>query len=583
MLEIPYRIMGERHGRGLASAKKGKGIRMQAIQMKSAMRVLLIGYQDQDNLGLRYLMSSVNQSGHHASIMTYGSNPLLILDTIQKEKPDVIGFSLIFQYMTPDFATVIRVLRNRGVRAHITIGGHYSSFEPAEVLEAIPELDSVIRFEGEVILLNLLNSLASEEDWRTIPGIAYHANNGNVTVMPLAKPIEDLDNLPYPDRRSIDYENHPMPTASILASRGCPWDCSFCCIRPFYEQQGGKIRRLRKPSAVVKEIIELYQSRGVSVFLFQDDDFLAGGKAAKRWAIEIANYISEAGLSKKIAFKISCRSDEIDEETIARLMSGGLSHVYMGVESGDEQGLINMNKHLKPEAHLKAGQILKHLGLSFDFGFMLLEPYSTFESIRNNIHFLDTFIGDGWSVAPFCRMLPYAGTPIKKRLQKEGRLRGTPYEPSYQFLDPKIDLFYSWMVETFYERNFTNQGLCHILRGLIFEAHLRLSEHNHINDSQRAYIHYLTAVCNRVASYSLLSAINYVEATPLEELNENKRYLTGIKEHEKKQEQRILKEVSRYYKWVHKDFSLVTGPATTFENSWTFNDLDREATGIVAA
>ena len=158
------------------------------------------------------------------------------------------------------------------------------------------------------------------------------------------------------------------------------------------------------------------------------------------------------------------RSDEIDEDVMERLMTGGLTHVYMGAESGDEEGLLNMSKRMKPEAHLRAGRILKGLGLSFDFGFMLVDPFSTFRSIRQNISFLEEFIGDGWTVAPFCRMLPYAGTPIKRRLEAEGRLLGTPFEPDYKFLDPKLDLFYDWMVKTFYERNFTNQGLCHILR-----------------------------------------------------------------------------------------------------------------------
>lgn len=552
-------------------------------QMNGSRKVLLIGYQDQDNLGLRYLMSTVNASGHQASIMTYGSDPEKILEQIQRHEPDVVGFSLIFQYMAPDFGRVIEALRDKGVTAHITVGGHYCSFEPAAVLEQMPGLDSVVRFEGEMTLVNLLNCLATGTDWRAIPGIAFRANGGDITCSPLAKPVEDLDTLPWPDRKSIDYEGHPMPTASILGSRGCLWDCSFCSIRPFYEEQGGRLRRLRTPSAVVDEMIDLHRNRGVPIFLFQDDDFLAGGKAAKRWAVEIADLIAAEGLSGEIAFKISCRSDEIDEAIIKRLMAGGLTHVYMGVESGDEQGLLNMNKRLTPEAHLRAGRILKQLGLSFDFGFMLVDPYSSFDSIRTNIDFLETFIGDGWSVAPFCRMLPYAGTPIKRRLEQEGRLAGTQFEPDYKLLHPKLDLFYDWMVEAFYERNFTNQGLCHILRGLLFEAHLRLPARNRVTDAQRAYIHHLTAVCNRIACYTLRAAVDYVEKTPLSQLERNRRYLDDLVVHEKEQEARLLTEVSQYYEWAHQDFSLLPGPVGSFEKTWTFHEGDREAAGIGAA
>jgi anaerobic magnesium-protoporphyrin IX monomethyl ester cyclase len=546
-------------------------------------KVLLVGFQDQDNLGLRYLMSSVNASGHTAAIMTYRSNPDPILARIYQEKPDVVGFSLIFQYMAPDFARVIGCLRDRGVTGHFTMGGHYASFEPAQILRCTPGLDSVVRFDGEMTLVKLLNCLSTGSDWRSLPGIAFRTNESEVTVAPLARVVEDLDIFPRPDRKSIDYESHPMPTASILGSRGCPWDCSFCSIRPFYEEQGGSLRRLRRPKEIVEEMIDLHLHRKVPIFLFQDDDFLAGGKTAKLWAIEIADLLATAGFGGKIAFKISCRSDEIQEDIMVRLIAGGLTHVYMGVESGDEEGLINMSKRMKPEAHLKAGYILKKLGLSFDFGFMMVEPYSTLRSIRQNVNFLDEFIGDGWTVAPFCRMLPYAGTPVKRKLETEGRLLGTAFEPDYKFLDPKIDLFYEWMIETFYERNFTNHGLCHILRALLFESRLRLPERNPVSEAQRDYLHHLTAVCNRVACYTLRCAVDHIEATPLAKVQSDRSYLKGLTSHEKREEARLVNEVAQYYEWVHQDHSPIPGPVGGFEKSWTFHEGDREAAGVGAA
>ncbi len=546
-------------------------------------KVLLIGFQDQDNLGLRYLISTVNASGHDASIMTYGSDPDLILKRIHREKPDVVGFSLIFQYMAPDFGRVIAALREAGVTAHFTMGGHYASFEPTEILKRTPGLDSVVRFDGEVTLVKLLHCLGTGVDWRALPGIAFRSEQGEINVAPLAHVVEELDNLPWPDRKTIDYEGHPMPTASVLGSRGCPWDCSFCSIRPFYEEQGGSLRRLRKPRAVVDEMLDLHLNRGVPIFLFQDDDFLAGGKNAKRWAMEIADLIVEAGFAGKIAFKISCRSDEIQEDILERLMAGGLTHVYMGVESGDEEGLVNMSKRMKPEAHLRAGRILKQLGLSFDFGFMLVEPYSTFRSIRQNVDFLQAFIGDGWTVAPFCRMLPYAGTPIKRRLEAEGRLLGTPFEPDYKFLEPKLDHFYDWMVRTFYERNFTNRGLCHILRGMLFEAHLRLPGRSRVSEAQRAYLHYLTSVCNHVACYTLRCAVDHIESTPLALLEQDPGYLDGLTAHEKREEARLVNEVAQYYEWVHQDHTPIPGPVGGFDKSWTFYEGDREAAGVGAA
>lgn len=444
--------------------------------MRASSSILLVGFQDQDNLGLRYLMSSVRQAGFGAEIATYQSNPAPLVERVLQERPDVVGFSLIFQYMAPDFGRVIRALRDAGVTAHITMGGHYPSFDYAEVLRRIPEVDSIVRFEGEPTLVELMTKLDAGEDWHTIQGLAYRAGDEGCVANPLRPSVKDLDTLPWPDREDIDYSAHDLPTASMLGSRGCPWDCSFCSIRPFYEAQEGALRRLRDPQAVVAEMCALHRERGVPVFLFQDDDFLGGGKRARDWACAIADGLRREGLAGKVAFKVSCRSDEIHEDCMQRMIAGGLTHVYMGVENGDPQGLINMSKRIKPEQHLRAGKILKDLGLSFDFGFMLLDPYSTFGMVRNNIDFLEEFVGDGWAVASFCRMLPYAGTPVKKKLEAEGRLLGTPFEPDYRFLDPKLDLFYDWLLETFHTRNFTNRGLCHILKSLLFEARLRLSD-----------------------------------------------------------------------------------------------------------
>jgi radical SAM superfamily enzyme YgiQ (UPF0313 family) len=507
--------------------------------------VLLVGYEDRDNLGLRYLLSSLRGAGYRGEIVRYRSDPQQILRMAQQERPLVIGFSLIFQYMAPDFARVIEALRSAKVTAHITMGGHYPSFDPEEVLQRIPGIDTVVRYEGEATLIELVSRLLEERDWRDIDGIAFR-RDGEVVINPLRPAIKDLDTLPVPDRQSYDYESEALPTAAILGSRGCPWDCTFCSIRPFYEAQGGALRRFRKPEAVVQEMADLYSERGVSLFLFQDDDFLAGARFAQKWACEIADGLIERDLNGKIAFKMSCRSDEVDRDCLEHLQRGGLTHVYMGVEAGDEGDLLAMNKRLKPSVHIEAGKTLRSLNMSFDFGFMLLQPYSTYQSIRNNIQFLDDFVGDGWAVASFCRMLPYAGTPIKTKLEEEGRLLGNAFEPDYKFLDPKIDLFYDWMLATFHERNFTSGGLCHILRAMLFEAYANLSKKS-VTEVQRSYLHHLTSVCNRTALYTLTAALDHIEATPMAELERDNSFLRGLSAHEQAEERQLLQEVAELY------------------------------------
>jgi radical SAM superfamily enzyme YgiQ (UPF0313 family) len=549
---------------------------MSAIpQRKSGrpQRALLVGFQDQDNLGLRYLSSAARVAGHEPEIATYEADPSALVRQVLHGGYDFVGLSLIFQYMTPSFAAVVAEMREAGVEAHISMGGHYPSFAYEEVMRGAPGLHSIVRFDGELTLASLLNSLSHEADWRTTAGVAFRGADGAVHANCLREPLADLDALPWPDRETIDYGSHSLSTASVLGSRGCPWDCSFCSIRPFYEAQGGQLRRLRRPDAVVDEIIDLRERRSVPVFLFQDDDFLATGRRAREWAGRIADRLVEEGYAGDIAFKISCRSDEIDEAAIRRLMAGGLTHVYMGVESGDETSLATMNKKLGPQRHLRAGQVLKSLGLSFDFGFMLMEPYSTFETIRNNIAFLDAFIGDGWSVAPFCRMLPYAGTPIRERLLSEGRLRGSEFQPDYCFLDPKLDIYYEWMIETFHHRNFTAEGLCHLLRYYLFEARLRLRGRG-VAPQRLAQLQYIAAVANGVACQVLRSALDHVERTPIETLRRDREFLKALTIHEAREEEQLMQELQRYRALLAADHH--EGAFDSFDGSWTFEGVERD-------
>lgn len=531
-------------------------------------RVLLVGFQDQDNLGLRYLCSAVRAAGHEPEILTFDADPQGLIERAQASHPDVIGLSLIFQYMTPKFGEVIAAVRAAGINAHITVGGHYPSFDYRKLLDAIPALDSVVRFDGEITLALLLNCLAEGRDWRDLEGLACRLDDGTVRTTRLREPVENLDTLPWPERSDIDYESNPLATASILGSRGCPWNCSFCSIRPFYEQQGGKLRRLRHPDAVVEEIIDLHVRRSVPLFLFQDDDFLATGRRAREWAGAIADRLAQEGLGGRLAFKMSCRSDEINEENLRRLMQGGLTHVYLGVESGDLVGLANMNKMLKPEAHFKAAGILKSLGLSFDFGFMLMDPSSTFSSIRNNVDFLEAFVGDGWSVASFCRMLPYAGTPVRETLAREGRLRGSDFQPDYPFLDPKLDFYYDWMIGTFHQRNFTTEGLCHVLRYLMFEARLRLDPRDAESHRCTAVLQYLTTCTNRLACNVLRAGLEHVERTPLDQLRPDDEFLVALTAWESAQEGRIMAEVAAYM--AATEARRKRRDAGQFDQTWTF-------------
>jgi radical SAM superfamily enzyme YgiQ (UPF0313 family) len=128
----------------------------------------------------------------------------------------------------------------------------------------------------------------------------------------------------------------------------------------------------------------------------------------------------ESGLAENTIWKISCRAEYVEPELFQSLRDAGLFLVYMGIESGVDAGLEILFKQMTIKQNLDGVAILKKLEIVFAYGFMLFDPSSTFESIRQNIGFLRQIVGDGTAAAVFSRMLPYGGTPIRDTLAKEG-------------------------------------------------------------------------------------------------------------------------------------------------------------------
>jgi radical SAM superfamily enzyme YgiQ (UPF0313 family) len=403
--------------------------------------VVLIGYQDQGNLGMGYLAAVLQELNRTVEMVDVRDGPQRIAARLASRQPFVVGFSLIFQCFLPQFRRVARYLRDEGITSHFTIGGHFPSLCHDECLMNFPELDSVVRYEGEETLVDLVERISTGKDWREAPGLAY-LHEGKVVETSPRPLVQDLDTLPFPYRPYEAGRIGGFPTLPLLASRGCVRKCSFCSIHTFYRTAPGKVVRVRKPAKIVEEMQLLHDQFGVRVFLFQDDDFPLWGNKGRSWADELTGRMHDSGLADHTIWKISCRGEYVDLELFSKLRDAGLFLVYMGIESGDEEGLKVLNKEMTVEQNLLAVKMLKELGILVSYGFMLFDPSSTFESVRTNVSFLREMVGDGRAAAVFSRMLPYGGTPIRDRLQKEGRLRGDLTHPDYDFLDLRLNEYH---------------------------------------------------------------------------------------------------------------------------------------------
>jgi anaerobic magnesium-protoporphyrin IX monomethyl ester cyclase len=432
--------------------------------------ILLVGFETQENLGLRSIAAYLQSNGVRARILPCHNSTLEeMIARVQAEQPRIIGFSLIFQRLLPPFAELIGALRAAGIQSHFTIGGHFPTIEFRTILEIIPALDSVVRHEGEETLLELYQNLDQPENWRSIRGIAFRKGQ-EIIVTPPRPLITNLDRLPFVLREGQPANHRGLGICSIAGSRGCYYDCTFCSIHEFYREPHGPKRRVRSPARVTEEMQMLYEERDIRIFVFQDDDIYMRGRHHRQWLEEFLHELEARDLTRKILWRISCRIDDLESEMLLRMKAAGLASVYLGIESGCDDGLKTFNKHYTVKDVYQAVQMLNAINVPFEFGFMILEPQSTLESVRHNVEFLKQITAGGSALANFCKTAPYAGTKISQRLKEEGRLIGTVDAPDYYFRDPRLNFLQLFISQTFNFRNFSDQGAVERLRFAKFDS-----------------------------------------------------------------------------------------------------------------
>ena len=234
---------------------------------------LLIGHQNQPNLGLGYLSAVLRADGVDVRVLDVQDGVDAIRAAVREAGPSVVGLSVIFQYDAGRLREVAEALRRDGYAGHITAGGHYPSLADEAFLDSAPAIDSVIRFEGEETLRELVRRLGNGQGWQAIEGITYRGPDGRVVANPARPLIADLDTLPPPDRPGPLHRILGKPTVPLL---GEPRLRSRLLVlldpRVLRLRPGAPVRR-RRPEAVVAEMRTLFDERGARIFLFQDDDF----------------------------------------------------------------------------------------------------------------------------------------------------------------------------------------------------------------------------------------------------------------------------------------------------------------------
>lgn len=516
---------------------------------------LFIGFESTENLGLRSITANLEKEGFRAALEPFKpGDPADVINAVKRYSPRLVGFSIIFQFTLNEFSELVAILRKSGVKAHFTVGGHFPSLRPKEILDALPQVDSVVRFEGEFTVVELLRKLSHPELWHSIDGLAFRRDSEIVLNKP-RELIHDLDSIPPPSRSQPQLLTRGIRAAPMLASRGCLFNCSFCSIRQFYGFPPGRLKRTRKPEVVAAEMQNLHELYGVKFFNFRDDDFSARSPKQRKWVEEFLKELKKSGLAGRVKWKISCRVDDVDKDLFLRYRDYGLIAVFLGIESGNPTGLKTLNKKVTVEQNLEGIETLKEIGLAFNMGFMLFDPDSTIETVKENIDFLRQVTGDGTCPVNFCKMLPYAGTPIEKRLQEEGRLKGTLSQPDYDFLDPRLDLYALFTAKVFRFRNFDPLGLVSRLENVLFDKALAqaFEDAPWVKEYEKA-LRELTAQANAAALETLEKGLYFAATRDVNSLKTDWSLLGSLARKEWRAEIEIQKKLDRVLEEYNPDF-----------------------------
>ena len=323
--------------------------------------------------------------------------------TIRRFNPDVVGITT----MTSKYPMALRIAEmaksiNRDVT--VVLGGHHSSiFGPKLVQD--PNIDFAVIGEGEMTFLELINRFCDPRpDFTRVNGLTYHEGDQTVINSP-RELLSDLDVLPIADRDLMINEGY-VSENNIMASRGCPFNCSYCGAQVIWKR---KVRRRSVPS-IIREIEYLFQRGSSRAIQFWDDTF-TGDK----------RYISELmpALKKIDGLTFSCitRLDVIDRETLAQLKGAGCSLILFGIESGSNEILRKIDKKMTREMIQQKTALVHAAGIPWLGFFIMGYPGETRENILETLAFMKDLDP---SYAEINIFNPLPGTRIWNELEAQG-------------------------------------------------------------------------------------------------------------------------------------------------------------------
>ncbi len=358
------------------------------IQPKLSEGVLEMCANAWPPLGILYCATVLVNEGIEISILDQAAKGFSTTQTaswVKKEDPDILGLSVLSS-SSKEVARIAKLVKEQNPNVCVVLGNYHPTFNAERILSKYPEIDVIVRGEGEQTCPELASVLQKREELKKVNGITYRGKDGKIIATPERSLARDIDSFPFPDRNLIDCEYASnifgiriatKKFTSVLSSRGCPFQCSFCACREF--AQG--VWRPRSVENIVEELEFLY-AEGYREFLFVDDNFTLNPRRVEKLCQQLRKR------KLKVEWFCDSRVDNCGFTTFKEMVMAGCRTLYFGMESANQRILDYYRKRITPEQSKNAAHKARKAGMDIIVGsFIVGAPDETRKEIQNTLQF----------------------------------------------------------------------------------------------------------------------------------------------------------------------------------------------------
>lgn len=329
-------------------------------------------------LGLTYIAAVLQEAGHVVNIIdtNFVKTWKQLERELRKVGPDAVGLSC----MTPTVNDALNVAKlvKCNLKCPVILGGPHPTIMPERIL-CDESVDYVVEGEGEITIRELIQNLEEHKDIKGVLGVWYKENGVIKRTAPRPY-IDKLDQIPFPARDLLPKEYFKYGHANLIASRGCPFNCSFC--QPTLRKIFGPKLRFRSPRNVVDEMEHLKKSIKIGHVKFEDDTFTIN----QRWVLELCDEMKERSLTMR--WDCNSRVNTVNKNLLLAMKDAGCTRISFGVESGSQKILNILNKGITIQDIVGAFRMCKEVGIRTHAYLMIGSPGETKHTIKETVELI---------------------------------------------------------------------------------------------------------------------------------------------------------------------------------------------------